>query len=382
MNPIRPRVFIGSSTEGKEFAFALKSNLDGDHDVTVWNQDVFRLGYGTLEGLIAALDQFDFAVFVFSPDDEVNLRGQELVAPRDNVFFECGLFMGQLGRDRTYFVRPANMPNMRIPSDLLGITGATFDHERHDENWVAALGSSAEEIRRAIRKCWIGQGFQLSRYLPAEYFSPQSEGQWLMRIMQSGYFCGIDEVFWHGYCSRMQTNKPSLIIERAAMIAQASKSRVASICPDDVYPLMQVLFERVVKKAQRYFAIATDVDLRDDNIDPASEKFLFEAPNQFPDTVWRLFLLPDLHILQNLKPKLKDDLLKQVAGGATLRVLQMQPCSRDNFGVYGDIAVGTLDPETRWNVVNFDRTEVTRRQEDFFAHWARATPLRAEMLEG
>ena len=45
-----------------------------------------------------ALDQFDFAVMILSPDDMTESRDQSYASPRDNVLFELGLFMGRLGR--------------------------------------------------------------------------------------------------------------------------------------------------------------------------------------------------------------------------------------------------------------------------------------------
>jgi hypothetical protein len=81
-----------------------------------------------------------------------------------------------------------------------------------------------------------------------------------------------------------------------------------------------------------------------------------------------------------LKPGQKRDLLTQVGRGAKLRVLLRKPRERDNFGVYGQIAVGTLDPTTCWNAVNFDADEVANRFADFLILWERAQTLTAEML--
>jgi hypothetical protein len=39
-----------------------------------------------------------FAVLIITPDDVVSSRDIEAQAPRDNVMFELGLFMGRLGR--------------------------------------------------------------------------------------------------------------------------------------------------------------------------------------------------------------------------------------------------------------------------------------------
>jgi hypothetical protein len=96
----KPTVFVGSSREGLEVARAVQFQLKSDAFVIVWNEGVFGLSEGSLESLVAALDRFDFAVLVITPDDLLASHDTVIQAPRDNVMFEIGLFMGRLGRAR------------------------------------------------------------------------------------------------------------------------------------------------------------------------------------------------------------------------------------------------------------------------------------------
>ena len=87
MARVRPSLFVGSSTEGLRIAKALQVLLDHACEVTIWGQGVFGLGQGTLESLVLALDEYDFAVLVLTADDLVTSRDALSAAPRDNVLF-------------------------------------------------------------------------------------------------------------------------------------------------------------------------------------------------------------------------------------------------------------------------------------------------------
>lgn len=144
----RSSVFIGSSTEGLKIAKALQVLLDQACEVTIWSQGIFGLSQGTLESLVAALDQFDFAILALTPDDLVSSRNQENAAPRDNVLFELGLFMGGLGRDRAFVVYDRTA-RLKLPSDLAGVSAATF--EPHSSgNLLSSLGAASTQIQERI----------------------------------------------------------------------------------------------------------------------------------------------------------------------------------------------------------------------------------------
>ncbi|QRK06734.1 nucleotide-binding protein [Archangium violaceum] len=145
----KPRIFIGSSVEGLPIAESIQLGLDYDAECTIWSQGVFGLSGGTLESLSRAVEEFDFAVLVLTPDDLVQKRGKTRSSPRDNVLFELGLFMGALGRERTYIVYCRDVP-IDLPTDLAGVTVASFG-KRTDNNLHAALGSVCTQIKSAIQ---------------------------------------------------------------------------------------------------------------------------------------------------------------------------------------------------------------------------------------
>jgi predicted nucleotide-binding protein len=144
----RPRVFIGSSVEGKRIADVLQSRLDYAYEVEVWDQGTFTPGAYTLPRIAAAARTFDFAIMVMSPDDLTESRGQIKPAVRDNIILETGLFVGALSPERVFMVYDRdNKP--ALPSDLDGITPATYA-AHSTGNLDAALGAPTTQIKGAM----------------------------------------------------------------------------------------------------------------------------------------------------------------------------------------------------------------------------------------
>ena len=139
---IKPRVFIGSSLEGKRVANAIHAKLRYVADCTVWTDGVFGLSAPTLASLMKQVEDSEFGIFVFSPDDVVEMRDKTCLTPRDNVVYELGLFSGRLGPERCFFVQPQSTP-MHLPSDLAGIAYGEYEDHRLSDNAEAAVNVSA-----------------------------------------------------------------------------------------------------------------------------------------------------------------------------------------------------------------------------------------------
>ena len=148
-NPDRPRVFIGSSTEGLHIAESLQFNLENHAEVTVWNQRVFLPTANVIATLGRVAESTDFAAFVLTPDDLVVQRNRIGTSPRDNLLFEAGYFMAGLGGDRTFLLvrRDADLV---LPTDLDGLLVLRYS-SRLDDNHVAATAPAALQMRQVIR---------------------------------------------------------------------------------------------------------------------------------------------------------------------------------------------------------------------------------------
>jgi len=149
---MKPRLFIGSARESINIAYAAQQNLHYTAEVTVWDQGIFQLSVPALESLLEVLPTFDFGLFVFSPDDIVTIRGEKNSAVRDNVIFELGLFVGALGRTRCFILIPDGTHDLRIPTDLIGMTPATYETDRSDGSLQAATAPACHTIRTTIER--------------------------------------------------------------------------------------------------------------------------------------------------------------------------------------------------------------------------------------
>jgi hypothetical protein len=141
-----PRVFLGSSVEGRQVAEAFQALIADNSEPTVWNQGIFAAGQYAMPALEREARRSDFAILILTPDDVVQIRGEVLPSPRGNVLLELGFFMGAIGLDRVLMLVP-NTPSMALPSDLSGIVQLRYPTGRSDGNLRAALGPAALDAR-------------------------------------------------------------------------------------------------------------------------------------------------------------------------------------------------------------------------------------------
>lgn len=165
----KPRIFIASSSEGLNVAYAVQTLLDRNAECTVWDQGIFVPTSDVLSDLLSLLENTDYGIFVFSADDVTNIRNNITSTVRDNVVLELGLFMGALGRMNCFILCPNFQSNkLHLPTDLTGVTTLKYNPNRKDGNIVAALGPSVNSIRKVITKEYNTQPKKLSKDLIAQ----------------------------------------------------------------------------------------------------------------------------------------------------------------------------------------------------------------------
>jgi predicted nucleotide-binding protein len=144
------RVFIGSSGETKGVAYAVQQCLESEIrqiECAVWTDGVFKPSSDFMSALIGTTREVDHAILIAGRDDIALWRGDEVSIPRDNVTFELGLFMGALGKERTFLVCPENVP--KLPTDLSGMIHVGY-RERSDNNLEPAVRAGVTRLARAI----------------------------------------------------------------------------------------------------------------------------------------------------------------------------------------------------------------------------------------
>lgn len=143
-------IFIGSSSEGIKIAESIQILLSSDgFDTLVWNQGVFGIGKGLLEELVTILHKSDFGIFILRSDDLLISKNNIYNATRDNILFELGLYIGHLGRFRTFIIYD-NSAASKIIEDLKGVIYTSFDGSKSDLNM--ALGPAISRIKQEIHK--------------------------------------------------------------------------------------------------------------------------------------------------------------------------------------------------------------------------------------
>lgn len=166
---MKPRIFIGSSTEGLKVAEYIKYRLQNeDFDVFIWTDDIFKANNSVLETLLKEASLFDFGLMIATKDDHTTKKEIEFQTPRDNVVFEFGLFLGRLGVNRAFVLQEKGS---ELPSDLYGITVPRFEITDNFENNYT-LNKEIDKIITSIKeKIHLGElGLLPSTVLAIGYF--------------------------------------------------------------------------------------------------------------------------------------------------------------------------------------------------------------------
>jgi cytidyltransferase-like protein len=149
------KIFIASSGKNRDWALDLQESLDRitseSFEFEVWHQDIFHPSSFILPELMRKAVASSAGIFIFGPDDNIEINGEQKTITRDNVIFELGLFTGHLGINRVVIVTPEDSKDFRLMTDADGLTTVKFAFKPHsDNNRIAALGPTVNQIKRHL----------------------------------------------------------------------------------------------------------------------------------------------------------------------------------------------------------------------------------------
>ncbi len=145
-----PIVFIGSASESTEVGYVARDSLRDVALGILWTDIRPAPNEPFLTPLLGHLEQADYALFVFSADDDVSSRGVLSQMPRDNTLFEAGIAVGTLGRARVFVLYDEDS-KPKIPSDLAHLTQFSYSAERSRGDRELAVRMACDRIRLAIK---------------------------------------------------------------------------------------------------------------------------------------------------------------------------------------------------------------------------------------
>jgi predicted nucleotide-binding protein len=144
-----PKLFIGSSSERRGIVRAFVEVLSPYvHCVPWYDAPEFSTkgSFTTFNALCDAAQVYDFALFIITADDALTCRRKKYKSPRDNVVFEMGLFIGNVGPERVLAVmQQTAKPPMKVPTDLLSVNMPRFQYSAGKPK--ASLASIKTEIQ-------------------------------------------------------------------------------------------------------------------------------------------------------------------------------------------------------------------------------------------
>jgi CAP12/Pycsar effector protein, TIR domain len=185
----KPRLFIASSVESLPVAEAVNVNLDHEFEVTLWKNGTFKLSSSAIDDLVEKSSFVDFALFIFAPDDIATIRSRSEHVVRDNVIFEMGLFVGAIGKSRSFILKPRDV-EMHLPTDLLGVTPADYDANRSDGDLVSATNRGCSLIKSEVERIGLINHASLSESKkiianPSNYELKEQDYRFLAACLES-----------------------------------------------------------------------------------------------------------------------------------------------------------------------------------------------------
>lgn len=123
----KSRILISCNARTVVLAEKLRDQLQTEFcEARLWSDDArSQSSAALLELLDNAAEQFDFAAIILAKDDVTVTETDDTLRARDTYGFQAGLFMAEIGRERTFLVN--SIGESVLPSHLGGIIPVRFE---------------------------------------------------------------------------------------------------------------------------------------------------------------------------------------------------------------------------------------------------------------
>ena len=144
------RIFVGSSSESKEFAEKVVQILEnlGCIPMPWWKNGMFPAGENTFDSILRSARSADASLFILAEDDSIRSRNEASKATRDNVLIEAGVFYGAHGKTG---VGLCSVGHPKTPTDWNGINIIKYEKNK-DNTLQVAIKSWLKNVKRKNNK--------------------------------------------------------------------------------------------------------------------------------------------------------------------------------------------------------------------------------------
>ena len=147
-NPV-PKLFVSSLPEGVSITRNIQNILAHDDIiVTVSSDNIFGAPRSAINSFLDEAGQSDFCALALTNDDQVINRGNVQSMVRDSIVLKIGLFMGTVGRKRTFLIMPKQL-DINIPIELLGLKVIEYQVDP-DKSLASVLTPLSIQLRDQI----------------------------------------------------------------------------------------------------------------------------------------------------------------------------------------------------------------------------------------
>lgn len=166
----------------------MADKLSQSVDAVPW-PSAFEVGESIFSEVLNQPYQYDFGVFVFTPEDFQTVNERIFLA--SNLVFELGVFIGVKGRKRAFPVWPKGFD---LPSDLQGVIHPRFDPDAEDLD--ATFEKACEQILARIRKPHLDDSYFIMNKKTGRCMDVEDwEGRVGDRIIEWSYHGGKNQLW-------------------------------------------------------------------------------------------------------------------------------------------------------------------------------------------